>query len=89
MPNFLNIATISGFVLTILGLTLVPLRFWLKKRLQVGSLAQDVLISLVHLLCGVTLAQYGFQVNPLWQFCFLLLTISIIFWVIKDLSHKN
>jgi hypothetical protein len=89
MVNFgLNSASLLGILLALFGLLLVPLGLSFRRPFRIGNLLQDILLALVCLLCGFILIFQGWRLDPILQFGQLLLIVSVIYLVIKDIfSH--
>lgn len=90
MVNFgLNLASILGIVLALLGLSLVPLGLVLRQPFNPLNLIQDIFLGLVYVLCGLILFLQGWRLDPILQFVQLLLTGAAIYLVIKDMLYRS
>ena len=88
-----NLASILGLIYLLLGVVyLIFMVFWLVKRgarLTSWALAlyiiQTIFTPIIMLLCGLILTFQGWRLDPILQFGQLLLSLLIIYLLIKDI----
>lgn len=95
MINFgLSIGTFLGIVLMLLGIFLPILglvsllRTAPQRDIQVLTLAIDIILGLVYIICGLILIYNGWRLDPILAFVQFLLTVSTIYWIGKDLRDR-
>jgi hypothetical protein len=85
MVNFgFNAASILGIVLFLAGGALYAMRSWKPEV----SKDHDIFFAAVGLLCGGILFFHGWRLDPILQFCQLLLAGSAIFFVIESVRLR-
>ncbi|MEW5860273.1 MAG: Ycf66 family protein [Cyanobacteriota bacterium] len=90
MINFgLNSASILGILLALLGVLLIPLGLLLRRPFRVENLIQDSVLASVYLLCGLILFLQGWRLDPILQFGQLLLTVSSMYLIAKDIFRRS
>lgn len=83
-----NLVSLSGSLLLLLGLLLIPLGLMFRRPFQAANLVQDIVLTLVFLICGLILSFQGWRYDPIMQFGQFLITLSVIYLVMKDIfSH--
>lgn len=86
MVNFgINSASILGIVLILFGLLLISLGLLLRRPFRVENLIQDSVLASVYLLCGLILFFQGWRLDPILQFGQILLTVSSMYLIAKDI----
>ncbi|MBD1838639.1 hypothetical protein H6F78_09720 [Coleofasciculus sp. FACHB-64] len=90
MVNFgINSASILGIVLTLFGLFLISLGILLRRPFRVENLIQDSVLASVYLLCGLILFFQGWRLDPILQFGQILLTVSSMYLIAKDIFRRS
>ncbi|MGI0482268.1 Ycf66 family protein [Geminocystis sp. CENA526] len=85
MVNFgFNAASILGIVLFLAGGALYAMRSWKPEV----SKDHDIFFAAVALICGGILFFHGWRLDPILQFCQLLLAGSAIFFVIESIRLR-
>lgn len=83
-----GLASLLGCFLALFGLLLLPLGLAFRRPFRIRNLFQDILLALVCLLEGFILIFQGWRLDPILQFGQILITVSVIYLVIKDIfSH--
>ena len=87
--NFgVNVTSLLGILLLLLGLLIIPLGLVFRRPFHSANLVQDIVLALVFLLCGFIFVFQGWRYDPIMQFGQLLITLSVIYLVVKDIfSH--
>ena len=90
MINFsINSASILGIVMILFGILLVSLGLLLRRPFQVENLIQDSVLASVYLLCGLILFFQGWRLDPILQFGQILLTVSSMYLIAKDMFRRS
>ena len=90
MINFgINIASLLGILLALIGILIIPLGLSLRRPFRVGNVIQDIVFAVIYLLCGLIFFSQGWRLDPVLQFWQLLLTISSIYLLIKDILRHS
>ena len=90
MINFsINSASILGIVLILFGILLISLGLLLRRPFQVENLIQDSVLASVYLLCGLILFFQGWRLAPILQFGQILLTVSSMYLIAKDMFRRS
>lgn len=76
------LATLSGFVLIIVAILLFILGISQRKKL-----VQDFILGFVYLASGCIFVLYGWRFDPVTQIGMVLLTGSIVYWIIHE--HRD
>lgn len=85
MVNFgFNAASILGIILFLAGGALYAMRSWKPEV----SKDHDIFFAAVGLLCGGILFFHGWRLDPILQFCQLLLAGSAIFFVVESVRLR-
>lgn len=85
----LNSASLLGICLMLFSIAFIPLGIALRRPFRIGNLIQDIIFAFVYLLCGSILVFQGWRLDPILQFGEFLLTLSSVYWVIKDMLHRS
>jgi uncharacterized membrane protein SirB2 len=83
----LNLATLLGVMLVLLGLSLIVAG--VIRPFRASNLIQNLALAVVYLLAGLILLTQGWRLDPILQFTQLLLIGSSIYWVAKDVFYRS
>ena len=82
----LNLATLLGVALVLLGLSLIVVSA--IRPFRASNLIQNLALAVVYLLAGLILFTQGWRLDPILQVSQLLLIGSSIYWVVKDSFYR-